>query len=217
MPIFNGDGMKVDRGNVMRDEDLAKLQEYKRYEFGELGISPRSRPGQKGGIFWTTGDEHDEYGHITEASEIRVKMMRKRMRKIQLADEVIPESKKATLHGPRKAPVTLVGWGSTKGAVLDAMDDLKADGIETNFLQIRYVNPFPTKFVEQVLGSAGRKIMVENNYSAQMAGLIRERTGIGVDSKVVKFDGRPFSQNEVYESVKDTLKNVKREVTVSNA
>lgn len=217
VPIFNGDGMKVDRGNILKEEDLAKIQDYRRYQFNELGISPRSIPGQKGGIFWTTGDEHDEYGHITEASEVRVRMMNKRMRKIQLADEVIPDSKKATLHGPRKAPITLVGWGSTKGAILDGMEDLRADGIETNFLQIRYVNPFPTKFVEQVLSTAGRKIMIENNYSAQMAGLIRERTGIAVDNKVVKFDGRPFSQNEVYEGVKDILKNGIREVTVSHA
>jgi 2-oxoglutarate ferredoxin oxidoreductase subunit alpha len=148
---------------------------------------------------------------------VRVKMMTKRMRKIELASEVIPDSKKATLHGPRLAPVTFVGWGSTKGAILDGMDDLKADGIESNFLQIRYANPFPTRFVEQVLSQARRKIAVENNYSAQMAGLVRERTGIAVDNKVVKFDGRPFSQNEVYEGVRDILKNGAREVTVSHA
>ncbi len=217
VPIFNGDGMKVDRGNIMKEEDLARITDYRRYEFTELGISPRSRPGQKGGIFWTTGDEHDEHGHITEAADLRVKMMRKRMRKIELADEVIPDTKKATLHGPRKAPITLIGWGSTKGAILDAAEDLRVDGIETNFLQIRYVNPFPTRLVEQVLSTAGRKVMVENNYSAQMAGLIRERTGVAVDNKVVKFDGRPFSQNEVYESIKDILKNRVREVTVSHA
>ncbi len=217
VPMFNGDGMKVDRGAMVREEDLVKNQDYRRYQFNELGISPRSIPGQKGGIFWTTGDEHDEYGHITEASGLRIKMMNKRMRKIQLADEVIPTSKKATLHGPRKAPITLVGWGSTKGAILDGMEDLQADGIETNFLQIRYVNPFPTKFVEQVLSTTGRKVIIENNYSAQMAGLIREKTGIAMDNKVVKFDGRPFSQNEIYESVKDILKNGMREVTVSHA
>ena len=217
VPFFNGDGMKVDRGNIMRDEDLAKTSDYRRYRFNELGISPRAIPGQKGGIFWTTGDEHDEQGHITEAAEVRVKMMTKRMRKLDLAGEVIPDSKKATLHGPRAAPVTLIGWGSTKGSILDGMDDLRADGVETNFLQIRYVNPFPSNFVEQVLSMARRKIMVENNYSAQMAGIIREKTGIAVDSKVVKFDGRPFSQNEVYEGVKDILKNGMREVTVSHA
>jgi 2-oxoglutarate ferredoxin oxidoreductase subunit alpha len=68
-----------------------------------------------------------------------------------------------------------------------------------------------------VLSTAGQKIMVENNYSAQMAGLIREKTGIAMDNKIVKFDGRPFSQNEVYEGVKDILKNKMKEVTVTHA
>ncbi len=217
VPFLKGDGMKVDRGNMLKDEDLAKMTDYRRYQFNELGISPRAIPGQKGGIFWTTGDEHDEQGHITEAAEVRVKMMTKRMRKLELANEVIPESKKLTLHGPRTAPITLVGWGSTKGAILDGMEDLKADGAETNFLQMRYMNPFPSKLVEQILSGARRKIIVENNYSAQLGGLIREKTGIPMDNKIVKFDGRPFSQNEVYEGVKDILKNQAREVTVSHA
>src|SRR3989449_4947617 len=217
VPIFNGDNLKVDRGDIVSDSDLAGATDYRRYRWTELGISPRAIPGQKGGIFWTTGDEHHEYGHITEAADIRIKMMRKRMRKIELAGQVIPDSKKATLHGPKSAPVTLVGWGSSKGAILDGMEDLKADGIETNFLQVRYVNPFPDNFVQQALSQARRKIAIENNYSAQMAGLIREKTGIAMDNTIVKFDGRPFSQNEIYEGVKDIIKNGIKEVTVSHA
>jgi 2-oxoglutarate/2-oxoacid ferredoxin oxidoreductase subunit alpha len=217
MPIFDTNGMKVDRGDILQEADLAKNSEYKRYRFTDLGISARARPGQKGGIFWTTGDEHDEYGHITEAADIRVHMMTKRMRKIELASQVIPESKKATLHGPRSAPITIIGWGSTKGAILDGMDELRTSGIETNFLQIRYVNPFPTELVQRTLSSPGRKIAIEGNYSAQMAGLIREITGVAVDNKIVKFDGRPFSQNEIYEGVRDVVKDGVREVTVSHA
>ena len=113
--------------------------------------------------------------------------------------------------------MTLVGWGSSKGAILDGMEDLKSDGIETNFLQVRYVNPFPTNFVQQALGPTRRKIAIENNYSAQMAGLIREKTGIAMDNTIVKFDGRPFSQNEIYEGVKEIIKNGVKEVTVSHA
>ena len=217
VPLFNGDHLRVDRGDIVRESDLSSTTDYRRYRWTVLGISPRAIPGQKGGIFWTTGDEHDEYGHITEASDVRIKMMRKRMRKIELAGQVIPDSKKATVHGPKSARITIVGWGSSKGAILDGMEDLKSDGIETNFLQVRYVNPFPTNFVQQVLGSAGRKIAIENNYSAQMAGLIREKTGIGMDNTIVKFDGRPFSQNEIYEGVKDIIKNGMKEVTVSHA
>ncbi len=217
IPFLNTEGMKVDRGDLLQEADLAKNPDYKRYQWTDLGISPRTRPGMKGGIFWTTGDEHDEYGHITEAADLRVRMMTKRMRKIELASQVIPDSKKATLHGPRSAPITLVGWGSTKGAILDGMEELKANGIEANFLQIRYVNPFPTELVQRTLSDSIRKIAVENNYSAQMAGLIRETTGIAVDNKVVKFDGRPFSQNEIYEGVRDIVRDGMKEVVLSHA
>jgi 2-oxoglutarate/2-oxoacid ferredoxin oxidoreductase subunit alpha len=217
VPLFDTGGMKVDRGDFLQEADLAKNPDYKRYQWTDLGISPRTRPGQKGGIFWTTGDEHDEYGHITEAPDLRMRMMTKRMRKVELAGQVIPDSKKATLHGSRSAPTTLVGWGSTKGAILDGMEELKANGIETNFLQIRYVNPFPSELVQGILSGSSRKIAIENNYTAQMAGLIRESTGIAVDNKVVKFDGRPFSQNEIYEGVRDVVKDGTREVTLSHA
>ena len=217
IPFLNTEGMKVDRGDLLQEADLAKNPDYKRYQWTDLGISPRTRPGMKGGIFWTTGDEHDEYGHITEAADLRVRMMAKRMRKIELASQVIPDSKKATLHGPGSAPITLVGWGSTKGAILDGMEELKANGIEANFLQIRYVNPFPTELVQRTLSDSIRKIAVENNYSAQMAGLIRETTGIAVDNKVIKFDGRPFSQNEIYEGVRDIVRDGMKEVALSHA
>lgn len=217
IPFLNTDGMKVDRGDLLQEADLAKISDYRRYQSTDLGISPRARPGQKGGIFWTTGDEHDEYGHITEAADLRMRMMNKRMRKIELASQVIPDSKKATLYGPKSAPVTIIGWGSTKGAILDGMEELKASGIVTNFLQIRYVSPFPTELVQKVLSESRRKIAIENNYTAQMAGVIRETTGIAVDNKILKYDGRPFSQNEIYEGVSDIVKDGTREVTMSHA
>ena len=217
IPFLNTDGMKVDRGDFLQEADIVKNPDYKRYQLTDLGISPRTRPGQKGGIFWTTGDEHDEYGHITEAADLRMRMMTKRMKKIELAGQVIPDSKKATLHGPRSASITIVGWGSTKGAILDGMEELGANGIETNFLQIRYVSPFPKTLVQKLLYGSSRKIAIENNYSAQMAGLIREMTGIAVDNKIVKFDGRPFSQNEIYEGVSDIVKNGMSEVMLSHA
>ena len=217
VPIFGEEGMKVDRGDMLTEADIAKFQEYKRYQLTELGISPRTIPGQKGGIFWTTGDEHDEYGHITEAPDIRTKMMTKRMKKIDLAGQVIPDQKKATLHGPGSAPVTLVGWGSTKGAILDGMDELRAIGIEANFLQIRYINPFPSDLVRKFLSGSQRRITIENNYTAQMAGLVREATGIEIENKILKFDGRPFSQNEILEGVKDIVRDGMKEVMLSHA
>ena len=215
--MFDTNELRIDRGQILTESDLENRPLYKRYEFTPLGVSPRVVPGTKGGIFHTTGDEHDELGHITENSEMRIKMMQKRMRKLQLAAESIADSKKVNFFGPEKAEVTLVGWGSTKGAILDGMQDLEGDGIRCNYLQVRYMSPFPTQLVLKYLSNAKKKVLIENNYSGQLGALIREHTGIAVDCKVLKYNGRPFSQNEVYEGVKDAIKNGVKEVVMAHA
>jgi 2-oxoglutarate ferredoxin oxidoreductase subunit alpha len=217
VPIFDTSELRIERGQILTESDLESKPLYKRYEFTPLGVSPRVVPGTKGGIFHTTGDEHDEFGHITENSETRIRMMQKRMHKIQLAAESIPDSKKVTFFGPEKADVTIVGWGSTKGAILDSMQDLEGDGIRCNYLQVRYMSPFPDKLVTRYLSNAKRRVLVENNYSGQLGALIREHTGIAMDSKVLKYNGRPFSQNEVYEGIKEAVRNDVKEVVMAHA
>ena len=220
MPIFESTNLKIDRGQMMKESELTNGSNsglYKRYAFTPTGISPRSIPGMAGGIFHTTGDEHDEFGHITENSENRIKMMQKRMNKLELANELIPDEKKVNFFGPPKADVTMVGWGSTKGAILDGMQDLEADGIRCNFLQVRYMSPFPTTAVTKYLSEAKRKVLVENNYTGQLGAWIRQNTGIAMDYRVLKYNGRPFSQNEVFEGVKDVIKNGIREVVMAHA
>ena len=209
--------LKVDRGQIATESQLGAEGLYKRYALTPTGISPRSMPGTRGGIFHTTGDEHDEFGHITENSELRIKMMQKRMRKLQLAAESIPEEKKVNIIGPPKADLTIIGWGSTKGAIIDGMQDLEADGIRCNFLQVRYMSPFPTETVTKYLSNATRKILVENNYSGQLGALIREHTGITVAHRVLKYNGRPFSQNEIFEGIKEVIKNGTKEVVMAHA
>src|SRR5229473_28072 len=83
-----------------------------------------------------------------------------------------PATSKFTLHGPRKADLTLVAWGATKGAILDAMGELEAEGRTVNFLQIRLMRPFPADAVAGILRSAGSTVLIENNYSAQLGALI---------------------------------------------
>jgi 2-oxoglutarate ferredoxin oxidoreductase subunit alpha len=217
MSVFNTNELRIERGQILAESDLAGKPLYKRYEFTPLGVSPRVVPGTRGGIFHTTGDEHDEFGHITENSEIRIKMMQKRMHKIQLAAESIPDIKKVNFFGPERADVTLVGWGSTKGAILDGMQDLEGDGMRCNFLQVRYMSPFPDKLVTRYLSNAKKRVLVENNYSGQLGALIREHTGIAMDYKVLKYNGRPFSQNEVYEGIKEAVRNGVKEVVMAHA
>ena len=179
--------------------------DYLRYALVEGGVSPRALPGQEGGIFWTTSDEHDPRGHITENAQNRIDMMTKRMGKLDRAAADIPQERKLRLHGPADAEYTLVGWGSTKGAVLDALAALEASGgPHCSFLQIRLMRPFPAAEVRAAL-EGKRAILVENNYTAQLGSLIREQTGLTLPVQVLKYDGRPFSEEEMLEGLREAF------------
>ncbi|MEK6206029.1 MAG: 2-oxoacid:acceptor oxidoreductase subunit alpha [Chloroflexota bacterium] len=184
-------------GNGHGKMDMANVKEYLRYAFAKDGISPRSRPGIKGGRHWITSDEHDPDGHITEGVEMRVAMMEKRMGKLKLAQDAIPQEQQYFLHGPKDAELTVLGWGSTKGTILDALKILESQEKKINFLQCRLMRPFPAKAVGDILRGAKRIVSMEENYSGQLAQVVQEQTGVMIDQRINKFDGRPFSEDEV--------------------
>ena len=202
IPMLDVNRVKIDRGAFVKEIKDAVNGEFKRFLHVPSGISPRAPVGTKGGVYWLTGDEHDEHGHISEDPTNRDYMMEKRMNKLVLADKEIPISDRVNFFGPESAEVTVISWGSTKGAILDAMEWLKQDGISVNFLQVRLVNPFPTEYVTKLLSKAKRIVGIEMNYSAQLIGIVRERTCIPVDQLVVKYNGRPMSSEEIYDAVK---------------
>jgi len=206
------DNVVIDRGYWADEEYLAKG--YKRFEFTESGISPRVALGTRGGIFWNTGDEHDELGHITEDPVIRTKMMEKRMGKLKVADESIPPEEKISIYGDQSSDTWVISWGSTKGPILDGMDLLAEEGVNIAFLQVRLLHPFPDKLVEEVLQGAKRIIGLEQNYSGQLSRLLTMNTGIKPTNQIVKYNGRPFMSTEVRDCIMAVLKdNVKRVVT----
>jgi 2-oxoglutarate/2-oxoacid ferredoxin oxidoreductase subunit alpha len=215
-PIDRGSYFDVSKNGsngAAHDEKLG----YLRYAITENGITPRSIPGDEGGVYWTTTDEHDPQGHITEDAQNRINMMNKRMGKLALALSEMPASRTFTLIGPEDADVTLVGWGSTKGAILDALRILKEeDSVTANYLHVRLMRPFPVAGVEAVLKRAKRTILVETNYMGQLGMLIREQTGFTIEEKILKFDGRPFSQEEIMDGLRSVIKNGQREVAVSH-
>jgi 2-oxoglutarate/2-oxoacid ferredoxin oxidoreductase subunit alpha len=212
--MFDPNEVKIDRGSLIRGSVKESDDKgFKRFEFTETGVSPRPVIGAKGGIFWNSGDEHDEKGHISEDPTNRMMMMEKRMGKLELAAREIPLEDKIRFYGPEDAPITVVSWGSPKGVILDAMDALKEqDGISVNFLQLRLMSPFPTEEVKEALSRAKRLVDVEMNYSGQFAGLLREMTGISTDYHVVKYNGRPMSCEEIY----DALKQISSSSTAAN-
>jgi len=204
--VFDMSSIKIDRGQLLSETDV-KGKEYKRFQFTESGISPRLPIGTPSSVFWCTGDEHDELGHICEEPLNRTRMMDKRMRKLETADREISVHERVNFFGDKEADATVVSWGSPKGAIIEATERLRVEGYRINFLQVRMPHPLPEDYVAEVLGKARKKIAVEGNYSSQLAGIVREKTGIAMDYYVLKWTGRPISSDETYEALKLIMQN----------
>ncbi|MBI2980469.1 MAG: 2-oxoacid:acceptor oxidoreductase subunit alpha [Chloroflexi bacterium] len=175
-------------------------EEYQRHKITESGISPRAFPGQEGVLVVTDSDEHDEAGHLIEDAETRTRMMQKRLRKLlSLKQEISPPQ----LYGPSKAEITLVGWGSTYGALREAVDILRKEKPSVNLLHLNELWPFPAKAVANVLAGSGNSYVIENNATGQLARLIRRETGVKVSGNILKYDGRPFTPAYIVQAVQE--------------
>lgn len=214
MAVPDLSGLRVDRGVVAPEDGSPAGAPYKRYDLGNGPLSPRTSIGRKGTVFWATGDEHDEVGHITEDPALRNLMMEKRFAKLALAAKEIPEDVKLRYFGPKDAETVIVSWGSTKGAILDAMDRLEGEGEAVGYLQVRLLNPFPSDSVARILAGAKRRVAVEMNFGAQLAGIVREHTGVGMTHFILKYNGRPMSSDETYDAIRAVLAGTAKERTV---
>src|SRR3989442_1288085 len=198
--------LRIERGALaLANNGYSKEDPYKRFDLGNGPVSPRALLGQEGTIFWNTGDEHDEMGHITEDPGLRNAMMEKRFAKLDLAAREIPADVKMNYFGPKDAGTVIVSWGSTKGAVLDALDRLWAEGAKIGYLHMRLINPFPVDGVRKFLAKAKRRIGLEMNFGAQLAGVVREHTGIEMTHFILKYNGRPMSNTELYDALRSVL------------
>ena len=199
--------LRIDRGLVANGNNgYSKDNPYKRFDLGNGPVSARALLGQEGTIFWNTGDEHDEMGHITEDPGLRNAMMEKRFAKLDLAAQEIPQDVKLKYFGPKDAGTVIVSWGSTKGALLDALDRLWAEGAKIGYLHVRLINPFPSTEVLAFLAKARRRIAVEMNFGAQLASVVREHTGVAMTHFILKYNGRPMSNTELYEALRSVVK-----------
>jgi 2-oxoglutarate ferredoxin oxidoreductase subunit alpha len=198
---FDFDAVQVDRGELLTDDQLDALTEpYLRHKVTDSGISPRALPGHPNAIVLTTSDEHYENGQAVEAAEPRIEQMDKRMRKTAIAAKEIRDP---VVDGPEDADLTLVGWGSTYGPIHEARIILEAEGLKVNHVHYFDIWPLPVERTKQLLGPARRAVGIENNYTAQMARIIRMETGIDIPHKITKYDGRPFHGDEIAQRVRE--------------
>lgn len=191
--------VNIDRGELLSDEEASKLTDYKRHLVTESGISPRALPGQGRALVVTDSDEHDEAGHMIEDGETRNQQNLKRLRKQNGLSAEISSPK---FQESPNAEFTLIGWGSTYGAIREAADLLEKDGVPVNVLHISEIWPFPVEAVSSMLKNGAKSVVIESNATAQMAQLIRRETGHKVDITILKSDGRPFSPQEIVDRMK---------------
>jgi len=217
-PVFDYGKFKIERGELLREKDL-EGKEYKRFLITKNGVSPRVVLGTKNGVHWHTGDEHNEIGHISEERLNRRLMVEKRMKKLELVAKEILIEDKLKVYGDTNSENLVVSWGSPKGAIIEAIEMLKQEGFSLGFLQVRLIHPFPTEEVKRTIAGKKRVINVENNFSGQLGGIIKEQTGIAPNYQILKYTGRPMTTTEVYEALKAVLtgKAHEREVLMFGA
>jgi 2-oxoglutarate ferredoxin oxidoreductase subunit alpha len=150
------------------------------------------RPGD-GAFFITNSNEHDATGFSSDKAYDHISQTRRRMQKlVDCEKEDLPAP---VLYGPAKATITIVSWGSNKGAILEALKSLP----HANYLHLTWLNPFPRDSVVRILSQSERVVSIEANYSGQLANLIQEKTGLGIVSRFLKYDGRPIYPEEIVE------------------
>jgi 2-oxoglutarate/2-oxoacid ferredoxin oxidoreductase subunit alpha len=203
-PVFDYSKFKIDRGEILAEKEL-EGQQYKRFAFTETGVSPRVVLGTKNGVHYYTGDEHNEFGHISEEPLNRRLMMEKRMKKLDLVEKEVPIEDKLNFFGDQNAENIIVSWGSPKGAIIEALNMLKAEGYSAGFIQVRLISPFPTTNIKKSLEDKKRIITIEENYTGQLGEVIKEKTGIAPNFHILKYTGRPMTTTEVYDALKAIL------------
>jgi 2-oxoglutarate ferredoxin oxidoreductase subunit alpha len=188
------DSVSVDKGKLAENPG----EDYKRYTFTDDGVSPMAFPGVSNATVKVTSYEHDEDGISADAPEDVKKMLDKRFAKIKGIKENMLGRETIKVYGDSKSENAIVFFGSTKSAVLEAS---KHFAKPAKILQIIWMEPFPIEMVVKELSGAKKIICVEGNHNAQLAGLIREKTGIEVTDKILKYDSMPFDVIELADQV----------------
>jgi len=202
----------VDRGELVTEVNGAP---YRRFKDSKTGVSPRALPGTPNAIYVSATDEHDEDGVVISDvftnPKMRVKMMDKRMRKLE---GILKEFPDPQLEGPKDAELTLVGWGSTYQVLAEAMQILNKDGAKVNIFAPVYLWPFKGAEARKLLDRAKMTLAIEANYTGQFSKFLQMETGFGVQHHLRKYDGEPFEIRAVVSHIRQLLANKSKGPTV---
>jgi 2-oxoglutarate ferredoxin oxidoreductase subunit alpha len=176
---------------ILSDKHLAESQfssDRKENELLKINVN-RDLPGQK--IVRANGYEHDGQGHTTEDPDVIKKMQEKRLEKYEKIKSEAEKFEMVKIYGNPKSKNLVVGWGSTKTVILDAIS-----GLDYKFLQVLYLKPLSDE-IKKEIEKAKDVVIIENNLSGQLGRLIREKTGLKIEKRILKYDSRPFKSDEL--------------------
>ena len=213
------DGLDITNVPLERGELIPQWngKPYRRFLDTPTGVSPRAFPGTPATVYVAATDEHDQDGVVISDvftnPPVRAKMMEKRMRKMAHLLKELPDPE---LEGPKDAPLTLVGWGSTYAVLVEAMQALAKEKIAVNLFCPRYLWPFKGEAARALLERCRMTLAVEANYIGQLAKLIRMETGIEIQHHLRKYDGEPFEIGQVIAHAKKLLATKPKQPTVES-
>ncbi len=173
---------------------------YNRYTLNDTGITARGVPGFGDGIVVSTSDEHDERGQITESYKMREKMVEKRQKKIELS---VSEAFHPKVFG--EGDIALIGWGSTKGAIMEVLNELNDPRLfHVHFSWVHPLNPEHLAFLKQTKVN----IVIENNVTGQFADILKSHD-INIDHRILQSNGFSFFTDLLKEELEKVLKDRK--------
>jgi 2-oxoglutarate ferredoxin oxidoreductase subunit alpha len=208
VPRFEWDDTYVpDRGKVLSADDLAKLEKWGRYQDTGGGVPSRTLPGVGGkGAFFTRGSGHNLNAVYTEDSAEYKAVLDRIALKLRTAGNAVPEPE---MRVQKAADVAIVSLGGTRGAVLEAIDTLKAQGIRADWMRVRGF-PFGDRVME-FLSNYDRVFVVEQNQQGQLRSMLI--TELNVDPgkliSVLDYAGLPLTARVVVDAVAGQLAEVK--------
>jgi 2-oxoglutarate ferredoxin oxidoreductase subunit alpha len=173
---------------------------YKRYALTEDGVSPMSIPGMRGGHYVAEGLEHNERGAPNYSPEMHRAMTEKRYRKVEAARSELRQWNVVDEWGDSGAEIGIIGWGSTKGTVREAMARAMQDGIRVGALFPETLLPMPDDEIRAFLADKRVIIVPELNYRGMFGDVIAHRYNVKV-RHVTKYDGLPFKVQSIYDAI----------------
>jgi pyruvate ferredoxin oxidoreductase alpha subunit len=202
-------------GSTLTEAEIGEAAHHESGKFlryhleAEDGVSPRTIPGQSGGRFLASGNEHHPAGHISEDPDNRTAQMDRRQRKLEAirADLDGREASHQTYHGPADATQAILTWGSQQDTVFEAVDRLNHAGSEVKALGVSDLLPYPEAEVSRFLESVDECLVVEMNASAQFRGLTQKELGrFGPTlSSLLKYDGESFEPGEIVDGFEASI------------